>query len=180
MTHNASYILGFIVGLLLVAVIVLLYKKATGTSAAEYDERQQMLRGIGYKYAYFTLLGIGVVAMLIMELGIKLPINGLLLYFAGILISLLVYVGYCVRKDAYLGLNQNYNRYIALCVAVAVFNLIPLVGGIMSKSLIVNGMISDTYGLNILCILAFTAVGIMLAVKKAGEKTEEVDFDEES
>ena len=59
--NSPAYILGFFCGLLAVAVMMFLLrcvlkKKNVGLCSGEYDERQRAIQGLGYKYAFFTLL----------------------------------------------------------------------------------------------------------------------------
>ena len=58
--NTVPYILGFLCGLIVVAIVALLLryvlKKKNGVLCGEYDERQKAIQGRGYKYAYFTLM----------------------------------------------------------------------------------------------------------------------------
>ena len=58
--NSLSYILGFLCGIAVVALVVLLirlvFKKKSWVLCGEYDERQKAIQGCGYKYAYFTLM----------------------------------------------------------------------------------------------------------------------------
>ena len=179
---NREYIMGVIVGILLVFVIFAIIWKVSGSKSlkGDYDERQMLIRGIGYKYAFLTNLILLAVYVLSSALFPDLPVNPGEAMFAVIIISVLVYALYCIRKDAFFGIRYNSKGYLILLVAVVVTNLIG------AGARLVNGEWHDTAGhldfgffSNSVCVIGFGVILIAILLKNAEKKREEL-ADEES
>ena len=144
---STSYILGFLCGLAVVALIVLLLrlvlKKKDGVFCGEYDERQKAIQGRGYKYAYFTMM-ISIVAGGLFDActGIKwielFPFTILCLW-----ISLCVFVTYCISKDAYVALQARRKVLIVIFMVSALMNLgIALMEIFCGNGILTNGCLN--------------------------------------
>lgn len=122
--YRWGFVAGAVVGLILVALLVrLLLGRRRGTKR-EYDERQQLAIGKGYKYSYYTLLiYLAAYALFDMMTGIR----WCSLYtgaFIGILLSISVFGVICIREDAYLPLRESPKRYILMFAILGGLNLI--------------------------------------------------------
>lgn len=171
---NLSYVLGFITGLIIVAIIgfvVGIIAKKKNQSPKVYDERQQLLRGRAYKQAFWVLVAyLGLNGIFNLLTGIEwadLTTNTAI----GIFLSLTVFIIACIKNDAYFQVNQNRNLfYWILGIGIAA----NLAGGIfMSTSedeqFITNGAL-NVHILNFMIVIMLLAVLIALIAKSASEK----------
>lgn len=162
--YNLGYMVGMLVGVVVGLLVVMLcfkYIKIRKGSNFEYDERQQLTRGNGFKYAYVTgIVYNGVLCLLTMS-GIPLPAEQSVLIMIGILISVLVYVIYCIQHDAYVSLNENANRLMIVFTVLGVINtfigVMPLIHGTMFE----NGVVTFR-GINLLCGIFMLVVTVVL------------------
>ena len=147
--NSVPYILGFLCGLIVVAIAVLLlryvFKKKNGVFCGEYDERQKSIQGCGYKYAYFTMM-IAVAAGGLFDAwtGVKwielFPFAVLCLW-----LSLCVFVTYCIAKDAYVSFQAKRKVLILIFAVSALMNLgIALMEILCGDGIITNGCLNLT------------------------------------
>lgn len=162
--------LGFVVGLCVALVLTMILLKLANTdrrARTQYDERQALIRGRGYRFSFFAML-IYEVVMLGLELGeVALPFERYLLHFGAIAVGALTLASYCIWKDCYWGINNNRTRYIAVFAAVVLLNAIPVVSGIM------GGSPWQDYSINIVCMIMLLVLVVELAVKAIADRREE-------
>ncbi len=183
MTRSISYVVGFFTGLLSVLLIAFLVywaiKKKTGKNTWEYDERQELARGKGFKAAYFVLLGY-LIAYGLFDVGTGIvwcdTFTGIMI---GICLSILVFAIICIWKDAYISFRQKPKFYILLFSLLSLLNIgIGLLRGRM-EGFVQNGILTmQITNLIVGCILL-----VVLAVylcKLAKDKAAEDMCDEES
>lgn len=154
---SKAYIMGFICGLILVAVLCFITayikKRIFGSVAEEYDERQQAIRGVGYKIAYLTAISIAVAGGLL-DVIFDLHWVGLFPFAMFILwISICVFATYAILRDAYFTLRSRRGLLTICFLAVGVANLII---GICSIAL-ETGWMTDGK-LNVECVNLLTGV----------------------
>lgn len=159
--NSKAYIAGFLCGLLAVAlagiIIHRIYKKKYGVSGNEYDERQKAIRGTAYQYAYLTLLCVLVLGSLA---EVMLGFSWTTLFpftMLGMWISICVFVGYCVMKDAYFTLRSKRKAFILIFLAVGAFNL--FIAG--SKLLSSDGFVTNGQ-LNYAFVNFITGISVLL------------------
>lgn len=159
--NSKAYIAGFLCGLIAVAlasiIIHRLYKREYGVSGNEYDERQKAVRGTAHQYAYLTLLCVMVLGSLV---EVMLGFNWISLFpftILGMWISLCVFMGYCVMKDAYFTLRSKRKAFILIFLAVGAFNL--FIAG--SKLLSSDGFVTSGQ-LNYAFVNFITAISLLL------------------
>ncbi|MCR5669399.1 MAG: hypothetical protein K6G10_00165 [Butyrivibrio sp.] len=161
---SAGLTLGIIVGLVIAFVLI----KAANTNhkmKTEYDERQQLIRGKGYMYAFYTLVAYEVIMMIISIGEISLPIERYALDCVGLILGVIVLGVYCVWNDVYWGLNNNKKMYFIIFAVCIIFNLIPVIGQAINGTLIVDGKIGFPI-LNIMVLIMMAVLGIELIIKK--------------
>ena len=167
--NSVSYILGFLCGLAVVALVVLLllyaFKRKNGVLCGEYDERQKAIQGRGYKYAYFTLM-IAVVAGGLFDTwtGVKwielFPFAVLCLW-----LSLCVFVTYCIAKDAYVSFQAKRKVLILIFAISALINLgIALMEILCGDGIITGGCLNLTSA-NLFTGAASLQIAIALCIR---------------
>lgn len=137
--NGKVYVLGFICGLILVAVITIAIRLfARKKSCSDYDERQEAIRGRGFKYAYFSA-GITLVLGGVIELFTDVRWCGLFTFaILTLWISICVFTTFCVIKDAFFTLRSHRRVLIAIFLIAGGFNL--FIG--LHRELISNGMLT--------------------------------------
>lgn len=121
-----EYMLGFLVGVLVVALIVVVVHRVCNRGwkprRCQYDERQQRARGLAYRNGFWTAVAFLLLWELLQIAEIPLPPTMLVLAL-GLMIVLGVFAVSCILLDAYLGLRDNPQRTVLLLVLVMVINL---------------------------------------------------------
>ena len=171
--------LGAAVGIMVGAVICVLWFRYANTDTkikTEYDERQQIIRNNGYRLAFYTMLTVQVVLILLAIGGFELPMVTYAQHFVGIMAGATALGVYCIWKEVYWGLNNNIMRYTALFIFTILLNCIPIVGAVKSNTLIVDGKIGMA-SLNIMVMIMLTVIVVTLLIKKfaggSGKEEEE-------
>ena len=177
--NTVPYILGFLCGLVVVAIVALLLryvlKKKNGVLCGEYDERQKAIQGRGYKYAYFTLM-IAVAAGGVFDawLGVKwielFPFAMLCLW-----LSLCVFVTYCIAKDAYVSFQAKRKVLILIFALSALMNLgIALMEILHGDGIITGGCLNLTSA-NLFTGAASLQIAIALCIRTVYDRVQRED-----
>ena len=177
--NTVPYILGFLCGLVVVAIVALLLryvlKKKNGVLCGEYDERQKAIQGRGYKYAYFTLM-IAVAAGGVFDawLGVKwielFPFAMLCLW-----LSLCVFVTYCIAKDAYVSFQAKRKVLILIFALSALMNLgIALMEILHGDGIITGGCLNLTSA-NLFTGAASLQIAIALCIRAVYDRVQRED-----
>lgn len=176
--NTVPYILGFLCGLIVVAIVALLLRyvlKKNGVLCGEYDERQKAIQGRGYKYAYFTLM-IAVAAGGVFDawLGVKwielFPFAMLCLW-----LSLCVFVTYCIAKDAYVSFQAKRKVLILIFALSALMNLgIALMEILHGDGIITGGCLNLTSA-NLFTGAASLQIAIALCIRAVYDRVQRED-----
>lgn len=172
MEHSFAWIAGFVVGLLLVAVVMFIFNRKAHTDGArkpKFDERQELIRGRGYKYAFFTLL-VYLVAYGAIGYAWFAPLAGA---FLGVVIGVAVYAGYTIWHDAYFALNEKRRMYILLDALIFVINAAAGVSNVLQGRVVENGVVTGGGSINLMCAGLFLVVLAALLVKEIASRREE-------
>lgn len=176
MEHSFAWIAGFVVGILLVAVVGFIFARFAHTDGArkpKFDERQELIRGRGYKYAFFTVLWYLVIySLLKFAFGLKI-MDDMAEMFVAVILGVGVYACYTIWKDAYFALNERRKSYIWLFVAVVVLNVTVGVGHIRDGSFIVDGVLTFGGSANLLAGVLILVILVMLLLKEIASRREE-------
>lgn len=134
-THSTSYLIGLFVGIfvgLLLVGILFKWVKKDRRGKCNYDERQMAIRGVGYKYAFFTGL-IGEVAIMCVHDITDKYVSTSVLIFAVVIISIAVYAIYCIGKNGYVALNENPKRETVLFIVIGAINTVSAITSFMEE-----------------------------------------------
>ena len=176
MEHSFAWLAGFVVGLLLVAVLCFLFGRkfyTDGSRKPRYDERQELVRGRGYKYAFFTLLVYQLLYAVLKTAFGWTVLDEMTEMFIGLYLSIGVYACYAIRHDAYFALNEKRWNYILLFAAIAVINAVVTVVNILRGEFVVDGAISYTSSMSLLLAALFLAVLAALLVREIVSRRED-------
>lgn len=158
---------GILMGLLCVAVILAWTKKGRSVKC-QFDERQELIRGRGAKYGFFTLLFCNLV-MFTLELA-EVPIfaDTEVLTAMTCLIGICVYVVYCIWHEGYFALNENRGRLIAVFAVITILNFACGAMNIAHGEMIEDGRLTFRC-INLLCGIVFLVIFATMLLKKICE-----------
>lgn len=186
-----AYTIGVIVGIIItiaatILLVMLFLKLGNGDKKVktEYDERQKIAIGEGYKIAYWTLAGLLVVVQMYKTIAGTFGTDYLaktdfgVIAFGMIVISIMVFCVYSIFKGAYWGMNNNKRNYVIIIGAIGLLNLVISVAAIARGNFVVDGVISGA-AVNLMCailmVVVLGAAGIKDAIDKKHANDEEGD-----
>ena len=112
-------LVGVAVGVLLVAKF---RKKMLGNEKAKYDERQLAEQGKASKYAYYMLMVYMFVFAFLESYDVIPFADPLIVAFAGIAISIMIYACICIKNEAYFPVNQSAKKWLHFLDAIGILN----------------------------------------------------------
>ena len=168
--QGIGMVVGLMVGLIL-AVCLLKFANKNHKAKTNYDERQELIRGTAYRYAFYAVVICEAVLALLDIFGVTIPLNTFLTHFSVIVIGGIVLAGYSIWKGVYWGLNNDKKRYIAIIVIATFINALPVAGAIRNGEMIVDGQF-DLAWLNVMVLIMMAAIGIVAVVKMLVDKNQ--------
>lgn len=166
----SGVVVGILVGLVMFIVVMRFVNRDKGIHA-EYDEMQKQIRGVGYQYAFYTVL-IFEALMVVLSMGVEIPAESYVVHFFAIFLGVTVQASYCIWNDAYVGLNTNLRRYVILMAFVSVFNLGVAFMAWREGTLFADGKF-QSQTINLLCGLMFAVIGCVGLAKMIAGREEE-------
>lgn len=166
-----ALLMGLIIGILLV-VIMLTVTKTDDSLKCKFDERQELVRGRGFKYGFFTVLICnGIFAVLnLLEISLFQAVEVAMLL--SILMGVLVFASYCIWNDGYFSLNENRRSLLICFAAVGVINI--LIGVINTHRGVVFVNNSLTFeSANLFCGIMAVILFVVMFLKKIKDEREE-------
>lgn len=163
--------IGCIVGLILTGCLLMASTK-DGKIKRDYDERQQLVRGRGFKYGFFTMMicnGLSVFLFICME---KPFMDAATASTVSIIIAIVVYVSYCIWNEGYFSLNENPKKVVVLFLIIGVFNVVAFIGNAVHGNVIQDGVLTFR-GINLVCALMVAVVLLVLLLKRINRKRED-------
>ena len=169
------------------AVIAIIYAalftmKKDGKRASakgEYDERQERIRGIGYKILSFAYMIEFVFLMFSNGVELELPLTNGAMYAIMFVLPICIFVVYCISKDALIGVRNNIKRFVAIAVVALVSDIASTIAQTVNGVMIVDGKLTSAFIAPATGVL-FLVVLIALLVRNNQIKAEEGALDEES
>lgn len=154
---------GVLVGILVIIFMLKITKK-DGKMKCEYDERQAVLRGNGYKYGFFTIAIFNIIYWLVSMCLPVLPVDTGTAMVLSALIGVGVQVTYCIWHDCYFSLNENRRRVMVAFVFIGAVNIVLGVNHLLSGQAIENGVMNYRC-VNLFCGLLFVEIFAVLLLK---------------
>lgn len=157
-------VVGFLFGIAIVAIGFKIAGRKLGTKC-EFDERQELVRGRGFKRGFLVFVIYDAVYGLAAMAADKFFMEPLSAMMLGICLAVGVYAIYCIWNDAYFSLDENPMKMLILFITVAVLNVAVTIVNIFTGELIVNGVL--TYrSANLFCGLLFISIIIVVFAKR--------------
>lgn len=163
-----GFLIGVLVGCFLWVFILKMTRKGRNLKC-KYDERQQLVRGCGFKYGFFSWM-IFNGACITTDLGFeKQYMDTPMVLYCGMVVGVAVYVMYSIWNDGYFSINENPKRVIALLIAITVLNGACAASRIQ-EGLLENGVLTLINGANLFLAVASLLILIVLFVKQYSDK----------
>ncbi len=168
---KVAFVIGLAVGLLIVAICVAATKKGDEVKN-QFDERQELVRGKGFKYGFFTMM-IANAALLVLKI-LEIPLFGNMevAMIASIVIGVSVFASYCIWNDGYFALNENRKSLLIMFGLIGALNLVIGIGNIFAGVIMENGAFTFR-STNLFCALMFIVVFIVMLAKHIKDGKEE-------
>ena len=171
-------VLGLIVAVILTSLIILAVTKGRYVTSPKYDERQELERGNGMRYAFFTTLIALLTAIIIDSIEI-IPLERVsILYMVCFFVGIAVYVVYCIWHDCYFALNENRTSMMIFFALIGAFNLLLSLNKIRTGEMIENGRFAPTV-LNLFCAILMLILFIAVLGKKIAVAAGRSEADED-
>ena len=161
---NIFRLAGVAVGLgtgIILCVVLFRYGNKDKKIKTSYDERQEAIRGVAFKYAFYTILVYEMILMAAGVAGITFPFPEYVVNFLGIMLGCTVLGVYCIWKDVFWGLNNNRKRYYVIYLLILLLNLFPIIIAGRSGGMILN----QAQLLNIMVIIMLTVLFVTMVLK---------------
>ncbi len=164
---------GTVLGLIICFII---FKAANKDHKArtEYDERQQGIRGRGYRVAFYTAMILEALMLALDFGGLSLPFEPYQADAAVIFISCTVLACYVIWHGAYWGLNNDRGRYYITLGAAVLLNAFPVVMTAVRGGLTENGKLSPVF-LNLLALAMLAVIGIVMLIRARLDRNAETE-----
>ncbi len=163
--------IGCVLGILLV-VFILAASTKNGKIRRDYDERQQLVRGRGFKYGFFTMMicnGLFALLFICIE---KPIIDAAFAMTISIMLASAVYVSYCIWNEGYFSLNENPKQLVAFFLFLEVFNVLAFIGNAVRGNVMKDGVVTYS-ALNLPCAVMIAVVLIVLLLKRISRNRED-------
>ena len=166
-------IIVFTVLISVLLAVVLVASVQTGDSMKQnYDERQELARGHGFKYGFYTILILSFVEFTLEMADVYLPMSAGLSSLLCVLLGVGVYMVYCIWKDAYFALNQKAGALMAVFFVIGTVNLIMGVDAFVHGTAIENNQLTIR-SINLFGGILMLVICVTLLLKKYFKDREE-------
>ena len=166
--------LGIAVGFFTVTLLVLFRNRLSKDKQDCYDERQVIVRGKGYQYAFFTTMGLLMLYAAFAE-PIEKYMEAGIIPLAILLFSGLILMGYCLFHDAFWGLISKKNKRMGVTVwaLYSVLNIMHIVDNSSPDKMWIAGRLSSRFMLPLLLSIFFAIALILMLLKNRMKNDEE-------
>lgn len=168
---DTAMMLGFFAGFIAVIIVLIIIRKKNPSSVAQYDERQKAIQGVGYKYGFFSMIILSLFASILYD---TLKTKGLwadmfTLEIGAMMVSVLIFAGYSIFNDAYIGFNQKSTKIIITFGVIFVINLVIAYLNIFFDDSSIKESL-NTAIVNLMCAVLMIIVIIMIVIKQITNK----------
>lgn len=158
---------GIVLGILLMKVV-----NRNSKIKTDYDERQDIVRGKGYRLGFYTLVAcVGIMSVLRFG-GVGIPMEGGIAEFTEIVVAVGIMTVYDIWKDAFWGLNNNRSRYMIIIAVLAVINCIPVITACRNGYMVEDGVLQQPF-VNLLAGVLLAVIAIAIGLRNAADAREQ-------
>ncbi len=174
MGYGEGYIMGRLFGAavgIIVGLLLIFFIKKDGRVRCRYDERQELIRGRGYKYAYYVMIACFIVDILfgeVLERFMERSVIGMIYLCIGVIVVSV----YGILNDGYFSLNENPKRALAVFLGLFLINLASSLFTIRDGMLITGGRLTDS-SLNIFCAVVLLIIILVILIKNVCRRRQE-------
>lgn len=158
------FVIGILIGLILVVILIAAATKGEEVKA-KFDERQEIVRGRGFKYAFFGMLFWGVILFVLEPLEITLPMSQGNTSLLGIIIGATIYAAYCIWNDGYFALNQRSGLIMTVLIVMGLINLLLGINAFVEGYVWTDGQLSMPIT-NLFCGIMMIIVCVTMLLKR--------------
>ena len=141
-----------IITLVFMVTFILIVSKFSKNKSYNFDERQEIIRGRAFKYAYFSYLIYGIGYSAVSDLLEKDFMTTPTSFLVGMYISLIIFAVYNICNEAFFAFNQKPVSYILI------FSITTLCSGFSGISAIIDGSIIENGVLTLDCIGVISSI----------------------
>ncbi len=166
--------LGIAVGVFATSFLVLFRNRLSKKQQDCYDERQVIVRGKAYQYAFFTTMGLLMLYAAFAE-PIEKYLEAGIIPLAILLFSGLILMGYCLFHDAFWGLISKKNKRMGFTVwaLYSVLNIMHIVDNSSPDKMWIAGRLSSRFMVPLLLSIFFAIALILMLLKNRMKNDEE-------
>lgn len=173
--YNIGMLIGLIVGIMggiVLLCLILVLTTKNHKVKRNYDERQELVRGKGFKYGFITIVAANIFLGFSQMLFMKPYADTYSLMMLSVGLGVLVDVHYCIWNDGYFSLNENPKMFMIIFAIMALIQYIMSFANMAEGLLVVDGMLSyRASNLIVAMMLTFTIVDLL--IKNAYAKKED-------
>jgi len=172
MNTGSVMALGIMVGVMIAAFYL---TRKGRKKESEYDEMQLKIRAKGYQIGFYTALFLIMLLVFAFEMNLITFVTPGFAVFAILIISVTVFVIYCILHNAFLSISGNAKSYLGIISMVVLIEGIVTVRYAINGELLENGQLGFGGGAPALMFVCFLAILITLIVKtiRNGKEAEE-------
>ncbi len=164
-------------GVVLVAVIAvvvyILRKEEKERGEKKFDERQLILRAEGNKKGFHATIIAGALAILLLEMGVVPPASATLALYVALMIGLVTFAVFCIRKDVFFHIGENGTYYLGLCAVIVLTDGVVTVVQIVDGSILQDGVPTFSSCNALVMAAAFLAIFLALLVRKPAREEDD-------
>lgn len=162
--EKIAILCGIVAGILF-AIFTLALTKKDNNVKCKFDERQEYIRGRGFKYGFFSMLISNALFVCMNLAEIPLFAEFEVLILIGCAIGIGFWVVYCIWNEGYFALNEDKKKLMILFAVIAIMNFI--IGGIQLARgrVIQNGKLTCD-SINFICGFLFVVIFLTMLLKK--------------
>lgn len=156
--------------------ILLLLISSRSKTLAEYDERQEVIRGRAYKYAFMSVLICSMIFGFILEFTKTSYVSPGSALLITAFLGATIFVDACIINDAFYSLNQNHKWYAIICIIIVVSTGMSVIDAIQSGEF--SHKLTYYNAASLLCLILFINILSVMTIKTVITRKE--DSHEES
>ncbi len=160
---KTTLLISVAIGLLIVAIILAITKDGS-KAKCEFDERQELVRGYGFKYGFFTMMITNGILIILNAFEVTLFRNAETSMMISIVVGVSVFASYCIWNDGYFALNENRKRLLVILALCGLMNVVISIGYIFHGGILENGALTFRSG-NLFVAVMFVEAFIVMLLK---------------